>query len=123
MRPRPVNRLHLANNAFFKIEPALSPPEDFSHGCFAFERTINGMTHGPVLQIDLTVAAAGFEGETPAPLTQTTHLENFRGRKLVQIADERVARIDPFRGRPGPFLQRGDEPGQRPIDAIGSLVG
>ena len=35
VRPRPIYCLHLADNAFFKIEPALPPPENFSNGCIA----------------------------------------------------------------------------------------
>src|SRR5688572_27433388 len=98
MSPGTVHGLHLTDDSFFKIEPALAPPEDFRDGGFAFQRSKDGMPHGPVGQVDLAVAAARFEGKPTAALAQAAHLKYFGGGKLVEIADERVARIDPFGG-------------------------
>src|SRR5205085_3373934 len=66
--PRPVDRLLLANDSFFKIETALSPAENLRHCCLAFDRTEHGMSHRALLEIDLAVTAAGLKGEAPAPL-------------------------------------------------------
>src|SRR5262249_32197303 len=39
---------------------------------------------------------ARLESESPATLTHAAHLENLRGRKLVEVADERMARVSSF---------------------------
>src|SRR5438128_1964523 len=97
MRPRTVNRLRLADDPLLKIKPALTPSENLRHSRFSLKRTKNGVTHGAELQINLAVATAGFECKTPASLAQTTHLQNFCSRKLIQVADKGVTRIDPLR--------------------------
>ena len=100
MRPGAIDGLLPADNAFLKIKPTLPPAKDFRDCLLAFQRTINGMTNSSLLQINLTVATAGFKGETPAALAQATHLQNLGGRELIQITDERVTGIDSFsRGR------------------------
>src|SRR5205085_6035173 len=66
--PRPVDRLLLADDSFFKIKTALSPAENLCHRGLAFDRTEHGMSHRTLLEIDLAVAATGFKSETPAPL-------------------------------------------------------
>ena len=49
-------------------------------------------------EINLAVPAARLESEAAAALTKAAHLQDLCGGKLVQIADERVAGIDPFGG-------------------------
>src|SRR5207302_5368100 len=68
MRPGPINRLFLADDPLFKVKPALSPPENFGHRRFAFERTKQRVTHRPLLQINLAVAASRFERQATASL-------------------------------------------------------
>jgi hypothetical protein len=75
VRPRAVDCLHLADDAFFKIEPALAPAEDLRHGRFSFERAKHRVAHRSVVQVDLTVTAPGFEREPTAPLAQAAHLQ------------------------------------------------
>src|SRR5689334_17078504 len=55
MRPRPIHSLNLADDPFFKIEPALSPAKDFGHCSFAFQRAVNRVSHHAVVQIDFAV--------------------------------------------------------------------
>ena len=58
MRPRPVDGLDVTDNAFFKIEPALSPTENFSHRRLAFERIEDGVPDRAMLQVDFAVSPA-----------------------------------------------------------------
>src|SRR4051794_34407745 len=108
MSPRPVHGLDLANDAFFEIKPALPPPENLGHGRLALERTVDRMAHRAVGQVNFTVAAARLESESPAALTEAAHLQNLGGGKLVEVADEGMARIDSFRGRSSSG-ERGDK--------------
>src|SRR3954469_13465588 len=97
MRPRPVNRLHLADDPFLKIEPPLAPPENLRDGRLSLEHAKDGMPHRAVLKVNFAVAAPGLEGETPAPLAEATHLQNFGRGKLIEIADQGVTRVDSLR--------------------------
>ena len=54
-------------------------------------------------EVNFTRSAAGFERETAAALTEAAHLEDFRGGKLVQVTDQRVAGIDPLGGHDRTF--------------------
>ena len=63
------------------------------------------------MQVDLAVAAAGLESETAAALAQAAHLQNLRGGKLIEVADQRMAGVDSFGGRAGlSFEGRHDAP-------------
>ena len=65
------------------------------------------MPNHPVVEVNFAVSPAGLESESPASLAHAAHLQNLGGGKLVQIADKRVTRIDPFGGVPGlPFKSR-----------------
>src|ERR1700686_4757495 len=99
MRPRPIHALHLADDSFFKIKPALAPAENFCNRRLAFERPEDRVPDGAVREVNLAVAPARFKGKPPAPLPEAAHLQNLRGGKLIQIADERMARVDSFGGR------------------------
>src|SRR5690242_5403487 len=101
MRPRPVHSLFLANNSFFKIEAPLTPPENLGHRGFSFQGTKNRVADRTLLQIDFADSPARFESETSASLAQAAHLQNFGRGKLVQIADQRMARVDTFGGGSG----------------------
>src|SRR3954453_18643351 len=100
MRPWPVDRLDLADDALFKVKPPLAPAEDFRDCSFAFKTIEDGVADGALLEINFAVAAAGFKGETAATLTEATHLEDFSRRKLIQIADEGVTGIVSLRRCP-----------------------
>src|SRR6187200_1646391 len=65
-----------------------------------------------MVKVDFAVPAAGFKRKPSASLPQAAHLQNFRRRELIQIADQRVARVNPFR-RFARFAQRPDEFPQR----------
>jgi hypothetical protein len=98
MGPRPIHGLDLADNAFFKVKPALTPAENLRHGRFAFERTINGVPDRAMSEVNLAVAAALFESDTAAALAEAAHLQNLGGGKLVQVPDQGMTGIDAFRG-------------------------
>src|SRR5215212_10847511 len=106
MCPWAIHGLHPADDSFFKIEAALPPAKDLRNGGFAFERAVDGVTEGAVLQIDLTVPATRLEGEAAAPLAQAAHLQDLGGGKLIQVSDERVARIDSLRRLPRVGVER-----------------
>src|SRR4051794_39780039 len=57
VRPRPVDRLHLADDSFFKIKTSLPPAENFRNGRFALEDVEDGVPHRSLLQVNLAVAA------------------------------------------------------------------
>src|SRR5438067_5612151 len=97
MRPRPVYRLDLADDSFFKIKAALAPAENFRDRRFPFQRPVDRVPHRAVREVNLAVAAARFERETSAALAQAANLQNLGRRKLIQIPDRRMAGIDPFR--------------------------
>lgn len=99
MSPGAIDALGLANDSVLEIKSALPPPEDLGYGRLAFERAKNRMTNRAVLKIDFAVSPARFESETTTPLTQTAHLQDFRSGKLIQVSDQRMAWIDPFRRR------------------------
>ena len=119
-------RLHLADDSFFKIKPALAPAENLSDGGFAFERSKDRMPHRAMVQVNLAVSPARFEGKPAAALAQAAHLQNLGRGKLVEIADERMAGIDPLRRRSA--LRRANAQSaaiarrKPPLAAIASLI-
>src|ERR1700731_4825041 len=113
MRPGTVHGFHLADDSFFKIEPALAPAENFRDRRLAFERSEDRGPNRAVRQVNLAIAPARLEGKSPAPLPETAHLQNLGGGKLIQIADERMARIDALRGG-SPARQSADKAMQLP---------
>ena len=58
MRPRPIDCLNLADNSFFKIEPALPPAENLGHRRLAFERIENRVPHRAMLEVNFAVSPA-----------------------------------------------------------------
>src|SRR6266513_2244777 len=106
MGPGSIYCLHLADDAFLKIKTTLPPTENLCHRRFSLQRTEHRMTHRAMLQVNFTVTAARLERKATAALAQTAHLQDFRGGKLIEIADKRMARIDSFGGRAGRPLQR-----------------
>src|SRR5450432_4565063 len=96
MRPRPIDRLHLADNTFFKIEPPLPPPEDFGDCGFAFQGAVSRVPDHSVVQVNFAVAASRLKSETAVPLPQAAHLQNLGGGELIEISDQRVTGIDAF---------------------------
>src|SRR5438045_9756246 len=97
MRTMTIDGLYRSKYTSLKIKPPLAPPENFRDRRFAFERAVDRVPHRAVGKVNLAVAAPGFESETPAALAEAAHLQNLGGRKLIEIADERMAGIDPFR--------------------------
>ncbi|MEY2504089.1 MAG: hypothetical protein QOG27_369 [Verrucomicrobiota bacterium] len=116
MRPWAIHGLHLTDDSLFKIEPALPPAENLSDRRFPFERPEHRVPDRPVREVNLAVAAAGLESKPATALAQAAHLQNFGRRKLVEITDERVARIDAFRRRSA-LRERTDEGVQLPAQA------
>src|SRR5215471_6862096 len=96
MGPWAIDCLDLANNSFFEIESALAPAEDFSDRAFTLEAVVNRVPHHSMMEVNLARPTARLESESPATLTHAAHLENLRGRKLVEVADERMARVSSF---------------------------
>src|SRR6266850_2583270 len=94
--PWAVDCLDLADDSFLKIKTALPPAEDFRDRAFSFHRTKNSMAHRAMLKVNLAVSTPGFESETTASLTQTAHLQNLRSGELIQVPDERMARVHSF---------------------------
>src|ERR1700740_434403 len=98
MCPGAVHALNLADDPLLKVEPALSPSEDFGHRRFSLERPKNCMSNRSMSQVNLAVSSARFESKPATSLSQTTHLQDFGRRELVEVSDERMARIDAFCG-------------------------
>src|SRR3982074_3149045 len=96
MRPWTIHGFHLADDSFFKIEPALAPAENFRDSRLTFERPKDRVPNGAVRQVNLAVATTRLKGKAPAALAETAHLQNLGRGKLIQIADERMTRIDAF---------------------------
>src|SRR5438105_2540044 len=93
-----VDRLLLADDPLFKIKTALPPAENFRQRHFAFQRSVSSMPNLPPMQIDFAVAPSRLKGKPPAAVPHASHLQNFGRRKLVQISDQRMTLVDPFRG-------------------------
>src|SRR5689334_7952378 len=96
MGPRPVDCLELANDSFFEKEPPLAPAKYLRDCGFALKAIVNRVPHHSMMEVNLARPPAGFESEPTAALAHAAHLQNLCGRKLVQVANERVTRIDPF---------------------------
>jgi hypothetical protein len=56
MGPGSIDRLHLADNALFKIESALPPSKYFRYGRFAFERIESCVPDRPKLQVNFALS-------------------------------------------------------------------
>src|SRR4051812_401908 len=96
MRPWPVHGLHLADDAFLEIKSTLAPPENLRDSRFPFERAVNCVSNRTVREVNLTVPSTRLESESSAPLPEAAHLQDLGGGKLVEIADQRMAGIDPL---------------------------
>src|ERR1044072_163463 len=116
MGPGTVHSLHLADYSFLEIESALAPAENFSDRGSSFERAKHSISDGAAPPADPAVAAAGLKGESAAALPEAAHLQNLGSRKLIEIADERMAGIDSF-GRDSTLGQRTDKTVQMPAQA------
>jgi hypothetical protein len=123
MRPRSSDGLHLADDSFFKIESALPPPEDLSDRRLPFDRTVNGVSHQPMVKVNFAVPASRFESEAPASLAQAAHLQNLRRGEFVEVANQGMARVNPLGGRAGGSFKGGydcTQPASKPaIAAVG----
>src|SRR5438105_4973596 len=92
----PVDRLLLADDPLFKIKTALPPAENLRQRSFAFQRSVSGVPDLPLMQVDFAVAPSRLKGKASAALPHARHLQHFGRRKLVQISNQRVTRVDPF---------------------------
>ena len=99
MRPGAIDGLHLTDDSFFKIKPTLAPAKNLGDRGFPFQGTEDRVPDRAMSEVNLAVAAARFESKPAAALTEAAHLQDLSCRELVEITDQGMTRINPFRRR------------------------
>src|SRR5262249_21679955 len=115
VRPWAIHCLLLADDSFFKVEPALPPPENLRHGCLPFDGAENRMPNRALLEINLAVSMKQTcDGKGRKMLPQICRLLD---RQLGVALDNHAIEIF-FEQRPHPFGQVPNNLGLELLDLV-----